>query len=282
MEKKINIFKSNLCNKIHLLRCVLCGSGFELRENSMVCGSGHTYDIAKKGYVNLFGRPSKVSETYDRSLFSARNTVSYLYDGLCNKLNELIGNYPHRVILDAGCGCGNITAKLLNADALFGVDLSKEGMEFAASNYGGEIIFIVGNINELPLKDGTADIILNVMSPSNYSEFKRILRNGGILIKVIVEPEYLSELRNFIYKDDDRNKYTNDDVYDNIGGNMNITDTYRLTYQCEIGKEHLSCLFDMTPLTKGIAAREEIRRDFINSFDSFAVTMAFKIVVCGN
>ncbi len=36
-----------------LLRCPLCGTGFAATDDSLRCPNGHSYDVARQGYVNL-------------------------------------------------------------------------------------------------------------------------------------------------------------------------------------------------------------------------------------
>lgn len=42
----------------------------------------------------------------------------------------------------------------------------------------------MADLNNIPLKDESIDIILNILSPSNESEMSRLLKKDGIIIKV--------------------------------------------------------------------------------------------------
>jgi 23S rRNA (guanine745-N1)-methyltransferase len=205
-----------------------------------------------------------------------------LYDKLREKLSGMISP---SAVLDAGCGCGNLTADIFNSinkPVTFAVDLSKDGIDFAAANFCGEnLLWIVGNLNNLPISGNKIDVVLNIMSPANYAEFVRVLKPGGILVKVMPDSDYLKELRRFIYKENDKNEYSNKDVLTNLADNMDIMDITALQYAHSVLPEHIPALFDMTPLTSNIGEREAIRDELTKAgAKDFEITLAFKIAVC--
>jgi len=134
-------------------------------------------------------------------------------------------------------------------------------------------------LNNLPVADNKIDVVLNIMSPANYAEFIRVMRPGGVLVKVLPDADYLKELRRFIYGENDKNEYSNKDVLANLAENMAITDITDIKYTHTVAAGHIPALFDMTPLTKSVAEREKIRAE-LSGMDNFEVTLAFKIAVC--
>ena len=294
-EKKIDIAKQTIEKHIDFLRCPLCGAAFAFDNYSLKCQNNHAYDIARKGYMNLFNGYTKIIKTYDKKLFAARKIISDsgLYARLCEKLCEILaplvkGGMSRRTggigaILDAGCGCGNLTADIFNNTGrplTFAVDLSKDGIDFAASNFcEKDLLWIVGNLNELPIADDKIDVILNIMSPANYAEFIRVLKPGGVLLKVLPDSDYLKELRRFIYQENDKNEYSNKDVLSNLSENMTVSEIIDVNYTHKIPAENIPALFDMTPLTLNISEREKIRGELTKQ-DNLDVTLAFKIAVC--
>lgn len=72
------------------LQCPLCGKPFLVTETSLRCANGHTYDIAKKGYVNFC--PQSKSSFYEKDLFTARGQVLQqgFYQPLLDKMVSLL------------------------------------------------------------------------------------------------------------------------------------------------------------------------------------------------
>ena len=298
IEKKIDIAKNTIEKHIDFLCCPLCGTYFrfdKISPYSLRCQNNHSYDISRKGYVNLFNGYTKIVKTYDKNLFSARKKISDagLYGRLCEELYKIINNIDHAAVLDAGCGCGNLTVDIFKntgENLMLAVDLSKDGIDFAASDLCEDnLLWIVGNLNNLPLSDSKTDVILNIMSPANYAEFIRVLKPGGVLLKVLPDSNYLKELRHFIYKENDKNEYSNKDVLANLEENMTIGDLIDVKYTHKISAENIPALFDMTPLTLNINEREKVKEELISKCvgdgtpgvpNGFEVTLAFKIAVC--
>jgi 23S rRNA (guanine745-N1)-methyltransferase len=138
----------------------------------------------------------------------------------------------------------------------------------------------VANLNNLPFSDNKFDIILNIMSPANYQEFKRVLQPGGILLKIMPDSDYLKELRRFIYQENDKNEYSNKDVLNNLAENINIKELIDVNYKHSVAAENITALFDMTPLTSNINEREQVRQSLIAQNKDFEITLAFKIAIC--
>ena len=91
------------------LRCPACGRAFARRDGSLVCESGHCYDVARKGFVNL--APNRRQDAvYGRALFESRRRVleSGAYASVVQTLSRLCkAHAPNRALLvDAGCGEG--------------------------------------------------------------------------------------------------------------------------------------------------------------------------------
>lgn len=168
------------------LVCPLCGGAVALREASLVCPKGHCFDISARGYVNFSGNPAT---RYGRELFLHRRRVfeAGLYDGAA----EWLRANARGTALDAGCGEGFFT-RLLGGD-VYGLDLSREAIALASGS--DQIRWLVADLAKIPLADGSVDTIVNVLSPASYSEFGRVLREGGRVLKIVPGRRYLAELR---------------------------------------------------------------------------------------
>ncbi len=102
------------------------------------------------------------------------------------------------------CGEGSHLQRIIEGSNIpatgIGLDISKDGILLASKRYENSI-WIVGDLAKSPFGDQSFHIILNILSPSNYKEFKRLLVQDGLVIKVVPRPDYLKELREVLYDD---------------------------------------------------------------------------------
>lgn len=223
---------------------------------SLVCSNNHTFDLAKQGYVNTLTRP--VKSNYDRDLFKARHETimtSQLYHPFHQIVSEIVDehladNKRNNYILDAGAGEGSHLAKIseqtINEFIGIGIDLAKEGIRLAASNY--QAIWLVADLANIPIKNDSFQVILNILSPANYQEFNRILANDGLIIKVVPGSNYLKELREFLFHQEEKETYTNDKTISLFKENFPMVQIRNVTYTKEFNQNALKHLIQMTPL----------------------------------
>ena len=195
-----------------VLVCPVCGGGLGLTAagRSLACSAGHSFDIARQGYVNLYrGKP--VNE-YSKESFRQRQQIlekgmyAHILEEICSFLQAVCGAGRPRLLLDAGCGEGYYTREIaarLGGCGLdfYGVDLSRDSVQLAAStaNQAGgaasAIKWLVADIGHLPVRDGSVDFLLDIFTSDIYEEFQRILSPDGYLIKVIPGEGHVKELR---------------------------------------------------------------------------------------
>ena len=195
-----------------VLVCPVCGGGLGLTAagRSLACSAGHSFDIARQGYVNLYrGKP--VNE-YSKESFRQRQQIlekgmyAHILEEICSFLQAVCGAGRPRLLLDAGCGEGYYTREIaarLGGCGLdfYGVDLSRDSVQLAAStaNQAGgaasAIKWLVADIGHLPVRDDSVDFLLDIFTSANYEEFQRILSPDGYLIKVIPGEGHVKELR---------------------------------------------------------------------------------------
>lgn len=262
--KKIDRIKNNLEKNMDLLVCPKCHSMFNtILGNGLACIENHCYDIAKKGYINLLN--IKNQDFYNKDLFFARNSVySYgIYDKLFENIKEIIIkniNFDTKekiCVLDAGSGEGYLLnylfedKEIAKYSELIGVDISKEAIQIAAMDEN-DILWSVADLANLPIKENKVDIILNMLSPANYSEFDRIMKNDGIIIKVIPNEGYLHEIRSNLTGYIENDVYSNQKIVDKFKENMDIIEELDLNYSLNIEREILKNLLKMTPMTSKV------------------------------
>ena len=188
--------------------CPLCAAPLERTERVYACPGGHSYDIAKEGYVHLLPANKLHSKEPGDDKAMARARSRFLSEGhyahLRDALAALCGELAPRdgAVLDSGCGEGYYTQALAEAlprGRVAGVDLSKPSLKQAARR-AKTSEFAVASVYRLPVGDGEVDLLLNCFSPLAIGEFRRVLRPGGVLLYVVPGPRHLWEMKEILYE----------------------------------------------------------------------------------
>ena len=257
MLKKIDRARIFLNEQAALFACPICHEVMQQTEQGLVCMNGHRFDLSKKG--TLYFLKSQIKSDYDANLFfhRAKMIQGGMYQPLLLKLADLVANQK---VLDVGCGEGSFLAQLQQLTPLkaaLGFDIAKEGI-YQASNHSTDAFWCVADLTNLPFSDHAFDAVLNIFSPSNYHEFKRVLKPGGRLIKVIPDEKYLYELRCAFYPDDEKKqRYSNQQVVEKLLQAFPQTQFERLSYQFAIPKDLRLSLLEMSPLEWGVSDKRK-------------------------
>jgi 23S rRNA (guanine745-N1)-methyltransferase len=169
------------------------------------CASRHRFDVSKHGTMTLL--PPRAPHTIgdNREMLEARSQL--LESGLFARISDaIVATYgegeapPERSmrIADLGCGTGYYSARL--ADAFPGAhflvgDRSPTAVRMAARAVTRSTGVVLDLWRPLPIRDASADLILNVFAPRNPAEFARVLRRSGLLVVVVPTGSHLTELR---------------------------------------------------------------------------------------
>ncbi|MGM9921617.1 MAG: putative RNA methyltransferase [Bhargavaea sp.] len=244
---------------VHALKCPVCGNPVGVEdEGRLLCPENHSFDFAKQGYVNVLTRPA--GGHYNKELFEARRRIM-LDSGLYAPFHEAAADLIREVTLptdlpsiiaDIGCGEGTHLHRVLEElgglnVAGAGLDIAKEGVQLAARDFH-DAVWLVGDLAQSPFADGSIHAILNILSPSNYDEFTRMLAPGGRLIKAVPGAGYLRELREALYSDE-RRTYSNEETIGLFDRHFRRTETIPLRYTVRLGRAQLENLVRMTPLS---------------------------------
>lgn len=179
-----------------VLCCPVCGGALTAMGDSLRCGRGHTLNVHRKGCLNVLSKQSE--GCYDAALFAARARVfaSGCYAQVVDAIADMLPEKPLTMI-DAGCGEGWWLNSLLQRRAGstgIGIDISRDAI-FQATDWECPAMWIVGDVRRLPVLDGSADVLLDVLTPAAYAEFARVLKPDGLCIKVYPGSAYLREIR---------------------------------------------------------------------------------------
>jgi 23S rRNA (guanine745-N1)-methyltransferase len=212
------------------LRCPLCAEPLAAGDRAFTCATGHSFDRARQGYVNLL-RPTRLRGDTLEMLRARRRFLDVgHYAPLAGAIAEEVGAWlavdgaarvPHlpleaRALLDAGCGEGYYLSHLAETLAgalaagnwrLYGLDLAKDAVRMAASRSpraaqqssqqsSQQVTWLVASSKDrLPFADAGLGALLTIFAPRNPDEFARVVAPGGLLLVVTPTGEHLAEAR---------------------------------------------------------------------------------------
>lgn len=243
-----------------LLACPVCGGPLGRVEAALGCANGHRFDIARQGYVNLLHGGVR-APAYDRASFEARRRVFEcgLYAPVADAVSAAVSRAPALPVLDAGCGEGYFTHMLRRVSDLpiCAFDISRDSVRMAASlDADDRVMWAVADLSRIPVLDGAAGVVLDIFSPANYREFRRVLAPEGVLVKVVPTAGHLRELRERAAGHlRGRGGYSNERVVHHLDGFCRIVGTERVTSRMALAPGELADLIAMTPLLFGVDAQ---------------------------
>lgn len=192
------------------LLCPHCGAGFTpwaAGAQAIKCLKGHSFDMAKQGYVNLLTGsgtkfvPDTAAMVAARDAFLEAGHYGPLADALSAQLRQLLAARREEgppLLVDAGTGTGwylqQLLAGLPMPASAVGLDISKFALRRAARRNPAAVNAVWDLWQPLPLRSGVADLVLVVFAPRNAAEFARILNPGGALVVVTPTAAHLAGL----------------------------------------------------------------------------------------
>ncbi|MFE7316526.1 putative RNA methyltransferase [Streptomyces sp. NPDC057555] len=184
------------------LRCPTCRTRrLHPDRGALRCPAGHTFDIARHGYVSLL-TGARATSGDDAAMVQARDR--FLATGRYAPIRQAVArlaadSVPERgTVVDVGCGTGyylaGVLGQLPGARGL-GLDTSVRAVRSAARAHDRAAAATWDVFRPFPLADEVADVVLDVFAPRNPAEFHRVLRPAGRLIVVRPTERHLAELR---------------------------------------------------------------------------------------
>ena len=231
------------------LHCPLCGNDLNKAERVYVCQKGHSFDIARQGYVNLLTVQQKHSlnpgdtreQVLSRRAFLEEGYYAPIADALIETAKELGISGP---ILDVGCGEGYYSARLAKAldGELTGLDISKEAVRCAAAKYK-EALWMCATAAHIPVADHSAGLITSLFALTMPEEFHRILRKDGYYFQVLAAQDHLLGLKSIIYPE---LKFKEKDTVPALPG-FRLVKSLPIRFTFTVAGQQVQNLFSMTP-----------------------------------
>lgn len=201
-----------------VLTCPVCEAELTLGALAATCPNAHSFDRARRGYLNLLLSNKKQSAEPGDSPVMLQSRRAFLqggfYDPMATAAAEAViqtlsarpGSEHAPQIADLGCGEGFFTARLKQAiaatmsppPAWYGVDISRPGIKMAPA-YDREIQWIVASLHHSPFRPQSLDVVLSLFAPIDAVDVRRVVRDDGALVTVTPGPDHLDTLRLIIY-----------------------------------------------------------------------------------
>lgn len=261
------------------LACPLDGEPLNQSGTCWRCPAGHSFDVARQGYLHLLPVQKKRSldpgDSKDMVAARRRFLNAGFYQPIAEAVNKAVApgaaDAKPLACLDAGCGEGYYLRQLAAANtdrslALVGVDISKWAT-LAAAKQDKRPRWLVGSNANLPVLNGSLDCVLCLFGFPVYSEFARVLKPGGILIQADAGPDHLRELREIIYPSLKPEKPPAVDVPEGFLSLGTETIRYSLTLESQ---EAIADLLAMTPHFYRAPAEGRVRAE---TLETLAVTV---------
>jgi 23S rRNA (guanine745-N1)-methyltransferase len=163
------------------------------------CPSGHSFDPARQGYVQLTAAP--LAHPGDSAAMVAAR-AKFLAAGHFAPITSAVRDiaaaaWPGGLVVDVGSGTGQHLAGILDGrpDAYgLAVDSSKAAARRASTAHPRADAIVADVWRPLPVADSSVGVLTDIFAPRNAPEFARILRADGTLIVVTPAADHLKEL----------------------------------------------------------------------------------------
>lgn len=252
-----------------VLSCPVCGRGLVCADRVLRCGLGHSFDIARQGYVSLLtGAATKLTgdtaEMLDaRAAFQSTGffepIAAAVAEAAMAARRSATPPPGAEVIADIGAGTGYYLARVLEAvpgARGIALDIAKPAGRRCARAHSRAAAVVADAWRGLPLLDHTLTAALSVFAPRNPAAVARCLAHGGRYLVVTPTVRHLAELIGpigMVTVDPDKERR----LADGMAGLFTRVDSVAVEYSMALTRADIAHLVAMGPSAYHTAATGE-------------------------
>ena len=187
-----------------VLCCPHCAGSVKVTGSTVQCEAGHSFDIARQGYVNFLTNQTFIKNADTAEMVEARQAMHKrpFFQDLALSVSEIcedvFQNIPTQTIVEPGGGTGfyaNAIMTRFDTASALSFDISTHSAKVCARQ-SERVASVVADVwQRWPIGDNCADVVLSIFSPRNFVETVRVMNAGSVLIVVTPEDHHLVELR---------------------------------------------------------------------------------------
>ena len=240
----------------------------------LVSESGHSFDVAKQGYVTLAPggglrhRGDSMEMVRARETFLSRGHFAPFVEAVTTGVHDALDDAAvpdavRPVIAEIGAGTGYYLSHTLDAvegSRGVGLDISVHAARHLARCHPRVGAVVADVWERLPMRDGSIDVITVVFAPRNAAEFARVLTADGQAVFLTADRGHLAELREPLgILDVEAGKI--DRLVEQAKGHLApVTDPVPVEFPVVLDRESIAAQIGMSPSARHIGQDELDRR----------------------
>ena len=188
---------------LEFLVCPHCGADLGLAGRAVSCQNGHSYDVARQGYVNLLPGDARTATADTAAMVAAREAFfaaehfAPLVRAVADEARRIASAGKSGCVIDLGAGPGRYLSAVLEylpGRVGLALDLSRYALRRAARSHPRIGAAVCDVWRPLPVRAEAAALVLDVFAPRNGAEIHRVLRHDGALLTVTPTADHLREI----------------------------------------------------------------------------------------
>ena len=236
----------------------------------LVSESGHSFDVARRGYVTLAAGAGLRHQGDSMEMVRARETflsrghfapfVETVAAGVHDALDDAaVPDTTRPVIAEFGAGTGYYLAHTLDSvegARGLGLDISVHAARHLAKSHHRVGAVVADVWERLPIRDASIDVITVIFAPRNAAEFARVLTPGGQALFLTADRGHLAELREPLgILDVEEGKI--DRLVEQARGHLSpVTEPTLIEFPMELDRESIAAQIGMSPSARHISPEE--------------------------